>query len=88
MPFDKTALNCEWCKEETEILDSHHLIPLWIGGTDEDVMNVCRKCEFLGDEYMCTLIVWKTGTPRLIYSIPEPCGEFSEEDDFGVCDKQ
>lgn len=41
-----TIYNCWFCgnpKEERE-LSSHHLIPRWCGGVDEDIVEVCWAC--------------------------------------------
>lgn len=36
---------CEFCKQSVERgLTTHHLIPRWCGGKDEDTIEICRKC--------------------------------------------
>jgi hypothetical protein len=32
------------CGEDKKLIDSHHLIPIWCGGMEEDIIQVCRGC--------------------------------------------
>jgi hypothetical protein len=43
----KNSGKCEWCGRYYEHLQSHHLIPRWCGGTDEDIINVCASCHHI-----------------------------------------
>jgi hypothetical protein len=37
-------VNCQICGNSKERLDSHHLIPRYLGGQREDIIQVCRSC--------------------------------------------
>ena len=35
---------CTFCGKDKKLIDSHHLIPRWCDGVDEDIVEVCRGC--------------------------------------------
>jgi hypothetical protein len=40
---------CEMCGRICRLLNTHHIIPRWLGGTDEYTMQICHTCHRKAD---------------------------------------
>lgn len=61
-------MQCDICGKEGK-LDSHHLIPIWCGGTDEDIIEVHRGCHTRVENMFKNFIFYGTfEKPRSYYN--------------------
>jgi len=55
---------CGHCEKFVEKkIESHHLIPRWCGGTDEDIIEVCHSCHAKLERIFENFIKWGQFTP-------------------------
>lgn len=45
------------CKKLVGVLHSHHVIPRWLGGVDEDMIQVCPKCHKMVDTKFMSILL-------------------------------
>ena len=48
---------CVMCGKFVKQTQSHHSLPIWLGGKDEDILEVCPKCHSTADRWLSEFVL-------------------------------